>query len=305
MPLPLRKGDHYRELLAFSLPLLVAGISSLILNWTDTLMLGRYTPPESVGIYNVSISLAKLMTFVLGAMGFIFLPMATEMYAKGQTQDLKRTYQVLTKWVFAATFPLFFVLFFFPEMTIEFLFGKGLVAASLPLRLLALGFLFHVFMGPNGLTLMSHGMTKTIMKISMSGAFLNIILNYLLIKRLGMDVIGASTATLVSYVTINVLSSITLYKVSGIHPLTFKYVKPVIGASITGLVIYILVKKVFFAWWMMPVYLIMFVVGYGMSLLLSGSIEREDMLFLDGIERRIGIELKWLRKLVDRFTPDE
>ncbi|MEJ2183998.1 MAG: oligosaccharide flippase family protein, partial [Nitrospirota bacterium] len=40
--IPLRKGRQYRELLAFSLPLVAAGIGSLILNWTDILMLGRY-----------------------------------------------------------------------------------------------------------------------------------------------------------------------------------------------------------------------------------------------------------------------
>ncbi len=304
-PLPLTKGLHYKDLLTFSLPLMVAGISGLILNWTDTLMLGRYTPTESVGIYNISISLAKLMLFIFGAMGFVFMPMATEMHAKGQKTELKRTYQVLTKWVFAGTFPLFFVLFFFPEMTIEFLFGKDLVAASMPLRILSLGFLFHVFLGTNGMMLTALGLTKTVMKISVFSAVLNILLNYVLIKRVGLDVLGATTATLVSYVMMNVLISTTLYRASGIHPFTFKYIKPVIGASVTGILIYIIVKKVFFAWWMMPVYLLLFIGGYSISLLMSGSIERENMLFIEGTERRIGIELKWLRKLINRFTPAE
>lgn len=303
-PLPLSKGFHYKDLLTFSLPLMIAGISSLILNWTDTLMLGRYTPTESVGIYNISISLAKLMFFIFGAMGFVFMPMATEMHAKEQRAELKRTYQVLTKWVFAGTFPLFFVLFFFPEMTIEFLFGKDLVAASMPLRILILGFLFHVFLGTNGMMLTVLGLTKTVMKISVFSAVLNILLNYILIKRIGLDVMGAAIATLISYVIMNILISTTLYRVSDIHPFTFKYIKPVIGASAVGFMIYIIVKKVFFAWWMMPVYLLLFIGSYSVSLLLSGSIEREDMLFIEGIERRIGIQLKWLRKIINRFTPD-
>jgi len=301
-PLPLGKGHHYKELLIFSLPLLIAGISGLILDWTDTIMLGRYTPPESVGIYNVSISLARLMVFVLGAMGFVFLPIATEMHAREQKGELKRTYQILTKWVFAATFPLFFVLFFFPEMTIAFLFGWDLVAASVPLRILAAGFLFHVFMGPNGLTLMALGMTRTIMKITMLGAALNVILNYVLIKRLGLGVIGASTATLVSYVIINISNSYILYRESGIHPFTFKYVKPVIGASVIGLIILIMVKKVFFAWWMMPVYFILFIGGYGASLLLSRSLDSDDIALFESVLKRTGLKVKWLRQLITRFT---
>jgi len=304
-PLPFQKGYHYRELLMFSLPLLVAGISGLVLNWTDTLMLGRYTPPESVGIYNISITLARLMTFILLAMGFVFFPMATEMHAKNQTVELQRTYQVLTKWVFAASFPLFFVLFFFPEMTITFLFGNEFVEASVPLRILSFGFLFHVFLGANGILLTAMGMTKTIMKISLSGAALNIILNYILIKRFGMGVNGASIATLVSYVLINTLISMVLYRSSGIHPFSLRYIKPIIGASVIAFFIYGLVKNVFFAWWMMPVYLAIFIVGYGASLLLSRSIEKEDMLFFEGIEKRLGIEMQWLRKLINRFTPSD
>jgi len=301
-PLPLKKGHHYKELLFFSLPLLIAGISSLVLNWTDTLMLGRYTPPESVGIYNVSLSLARLMVFVLGAMGFVFLPIATEMHAREQIAELQRAYQILTKWVFAATFPLFFVLFFFPEMTIAFLFGWNVVAASVPLQILAAGFLFHVFMGPNGLTLMALGKTRTIMIITIIAAVINIILNYVLIKRLGFGVIGASTATLISYVILNVLVSYILYRVSGIHPFTFKYVKPVIGASLVGIMIYILVKKVFFAWWMMPGYLIFFVGGYCATLLFSRSLEKEDVAMFEAILRRLGLKADWLRNLIARFV---
>jgi O-antigen/teichoic acid export membrane protein len=301
-PLPLGGGHHYKKLLGFSLPLLVAGLSGMVLGWTDTLMLGRYTPPESIGIYNVSMSLAKLMTFVLGAMAFVFLPLATEMHARGQQEELKRNYQVLTKWVFAATFPLFFILFFFPEMTLIFLFGKGLVEASMPLRILALGFLFHVFLGTNGMLLMALGLTRTIMKITILGAIMNVVLNYVLIKRLGMGVIGASTATLVSYVTINVLNSTALYRASGIHPFTLKYIRPIIGASVIGLVIYALVKTVVFSFWLMPVYLILFIVGYGASLFLSRSLDREDIALFEAVSKKTGLRLEWLRKLILRFA---
>ncbi|MDH3327716.1 MAG: flippase [Desulfobulbaceae bacterium] len=301
-PLPLIKGMHYQKLLQFSLPLLIAGISSLVLNWTDTLMLGRYTPPASVGIYNVGLSLAQLMNFVLMSLSFVFLPMASEMYAKDQLPELKKTYRVLTKWVFTATFPLFFILFFFPEMTIAFLFGWDLVAASLPLRILAAGFLFHVFMGPNGLLLMAIGKTKTIMQISIATALLNVVLNYILIKRFGMDVVGAAAASLVSYVLANLLTAAVLYRSSGIHPFTLRYIKPILGASAMGLLIYFLVKKIFFAWWLMPIYLILFVFGYTASLLLSRSMDSDDIALFMAVLKRTGIRAEWLQRLIHQFA---
>ncbi|MEJ2191841.1 MAG: oligosaccharide flippase family protein, partial [Nitrospirota bacterium] len=70
-PVPLRKGRQYRELLGFSLPLMVAGIGGLILSWTDILMLGRYVTSAEVGFYNVGMSLARLLLLVLTATGFI------------------------------------------------------------------------------------------------------------------------------------------------------------------------------------------------------------------------------------------
>ena len=102
------------ELLRFSLPLLIVSLLSVVLGWTDTLMLGRYTKAASVGIYNVSISLAKLLTFPLSAISFVFMPIAGEMYARKQSAELGRTYQVLTKWIFSVTFPIFLYFIFFP-----------------------------------------------------------------------------------------------------------------------------------------------------------------------------------------------
>ncbi len=111
----LRFWARKKELLKFSLPVLAVSLLGVVLGWTDTLMLGRYTKAASVGIYNVSISLAKLLTFPLSAISFVFMPIAGEMYARKQSAELGRTYQVLTKWMFSATFPISFHPLFFPR----------------------------------------------------------------------------------------------------------------------------------------------------------------------------------------------
>src|SRR5208283_65755 len=133
--IPQRYG---RELIKFSAPLLMASVLGIVLTWCDTLILGRYTRAEEVGLYNVSISLAKLLTFPIMALEFVYMPIAGELYIKKQYSELKRTYQVLTKWNFLVTLPIFFVLFFFPEMTITFLFGARFLDSSQALRILSL-----------------------------------------------------------------------------------------------------------------------------------------------------------------------
>jgi O-antigen/teichoic acid export membrane protein len=283
-------GRRHMELLKFSVPLLASTIMSLALMWADTLMLGRYDTPLAVGTYSVSVSLVKLLLFPLSALGYVFLPIAGEIYARNKAEEFKRVYQVLTKWVFAATLPIFFILVFFPEMTITLLFGSRFVDASLSLRILAIGFMLNAFLGTNGMLLMVLGLTKTIMNISIAGAVINVVLNYMLIKRVGMGITGAAIATMASYIIINLLYSLSLLRYNGMHPFTSAYLKPVAGAAFTGVVIYAMAKSVPLQIWMLPVYFLLFMGGYAASLLITRSIEREDIFIFREVMGKLGIE---------------
>jgi O-antigen/teichoic acid export membrane protein len=302
IPLPLKKSRFYIKLLGFSLPLIFTGIAYMVLTWTDTLMLGRYTTSEEVGIYNVSLSLAKLLPIPFMALSFVFLPLAGEMYGRKQHAELKRTYQVLTKWIFSITFPMFFILFFFPEMTITSLFGDGFVASALPLQIIVVGFLFQAFLGANSTLLIALGLSKAVMNISISGAVINIILNYVLIKQFGLGITGAATATFLAYFFINIANSLILYWQSGIHPITPRYIKPAIGSAVAGLAIYALVKNLPLYFWMLPIYLVMFVIGCVFFQFITRSIDREDIAMLNAISEKSGMEMRLVKELISRFA---
>jgi O-antigen/teichoic acid export membrane protein len=301
-PLALSGGKSKGELLRFSVPLLGVAVMGLVFTWTDTLMLGRYESAADLGIYSVSVSLARLLTFVLGAAGFVFMPIVGEMYSKRQSYEMKRSYQVLTKWVFSATLPAFFVLFFFPETTIRFLFGEGFVESSNPLRILALGYMFHVFLGTNGMLLMVLGYSKRLMQISVFGALLNIALNYVMIKRLGYGIMGAAAATSVSYIAVIVVNSVVLYWHSKVQPFTPRYLKPLAGLAVIGVVLYTCAKTLPFYLWMLPLYLILFIGGYLFSLLVTRSLDREDIEMFEAVSKKTGIEMKLIRRVLHRFA---
>lgn len=294
-------GRRHKELLKFSIPLLASTIMSMALMWADTLMIGRYGTPVAVGTYNVSVSLVKLLLFPLSAVGYVFLPIAGEIYARNKKEDLKRVYQVLTKWVFAATLPIFFILFFFPEMTIKLLFGGRFVDASLSLRILAVGFMVNAFLGTNGMLLTVLGLTKTIMNISVGGAIINVALNYILIKRLGMGITGAAIATMTSYIIINFLYSVSLLRNSGLHPFTAAYIKPLFGAAATGLALYALAKSLPLYFWMLPLYFLVFMGGYAASLLMTRSLEREDIFIFREVMGKLGIKSEVVVRFLNRF----
>ena len=294
-------GGFRREMLAFSLPLLAGALISILFSRTDTLMVGRYMNAEAVGVYNVAASMASLLGFAVNSMGFVLLPIAGDLYARNHLNELKRSFQVLTKWVFAVTFPMFFIVFFFPEMCVTFIFGLRYESAAGPLSVLSIGYLVYVFVGASNTLLTVMGLTRHMMAISFLVMVLNIVLNYLFIKVLGYGILGTAWATTASFLVYGILNTLLLYTRSGIQPFTFNYTKPLLAASAIGLLIYAVAKILPLSFWMLPLYLALFIIGYSASILATRSIEREDLDMLEAIGRRTGVDTVRVRKFLERF----
>lgn len=297
----IKKKVQADGLISFSIPLFAEGIVGIVLAWTDILVLGRYAGIEDVGAYSVSASLAMLLTLPLGALNYVFVPIAGAMYAKGSYDELKRVYQVLTKWVLAATLPIFCMFFIFPEAVISFVFGKEYIVSAIPLRLLSLGFLVQIMLGALFPIMIIYGMSKTIMNISALGALLNIVLNYILIKKLGYGIMGAAVATMVTHIFMNCTSLLLVYKKCGVQPFTSKYMRPMIGIFLTSLIVYGLSKVLPLHFWMIPLYLIVFASGCIFSLFLTKSLDSEDLVIFAALIDRAGLKTDLLKKVFHRY----
>ncbi len=288
-----------RELIMFSLPLLFSGILIFVMNWTDTLMLSYYKSSDVVGLYNAAVPLARLLLVFLNSAAFLYPPIIAQLYAQGKISEIKRTYQILTKWVFLLTLPIFSGVFLFPEGTIIFFFGAKYVSASLALQILALGFMFHTFLGLNGSSLIVIGESKFIMVSGLVSAVFNVILNALLIPPYGME--GAAIATATSYFVGNVLNSLKLYKETKIHPFSWNYVKSLVISFVLLGLIQSLHLKVSNIWYAIPI-LIVFLVVYAFLVLLSRSIDKEDVELFLAIEQKLGFDIKIIKKILRRFV---
>jgi len=288
-----------KELFFFSLPLLSILMLNMILMWGDNLLLGYFKTPAEVGLYNSAYPLAVLITFILSSTGFIYLPIASHLYSKNLIEEIGRTYQILTKWMFSASLPIFFVLFLFPESVLNFLFGPDYISASLVLRILTLGFMIDVFLGLNGHSLVVFGKTKLLMFICLAGALTNIILNIILIPPFGIE--GAALASAFSYFTLNLLTSIKLYQLTNIHPFSKNNLKP-IGISIILLIlIYIVSSFINIKFWSLPIILIIYLLGYFILLLLTKSFDKEDIRLMLALEKRLGLNVTPIKKILKKF----
>ena len=304
-PLSIRSGSSVTnpmtmELLSFSVPLLVMNMLLMVMSWTDTLMLGYFKTPDVIGVYNAALPLAHLLSMTLSSMNFIYIPIISQLYSKNLIEELKRSYIILTKWIFLVTLPIFFVLFLFPDVVLNLLFGSRYIGAAVALQVLAFGFFLNISLGFTGNTLLVLGKSKFLMRTFLISAIINIILNMVLIPPMG--IIGASIASAFSLIVAKILNLIKLYRFFDVHPFVKNYLK-ITGLSVMFLfVFYILRSLVIMSFWMFMALLLLFLVSYGLLLLFTKSFDEEDIMILLTIEKRLGIDLASIKRFLKRFV---
>ena len=126
-------------------------------------------------------------------------------------------------------------------------------------------------------------------------------MNILLIPRFG--ILGAACATTLALIIRNAFYSIKLHKDYRIHPFTKHYIKPALASVCIMTIIYILVRNVLstVVLWHLPLFIVGFLCVYILSLLLTRSFDREDMLILVMIEEKTGVNLSAAKKLIGKF----
>lgn len=287
-----------KTLLTFSLPLAVSSVMSTILSDIDTLLLSYFSVTGVVGDYGVIYPLAQLVSVSLTAAGFIMMPVLSELQAERKYAELKRTYQVGTKWILMLSLLPFLAFTLFPTMSIALTFGSEYTNGSTGLQILAIGTFSSALFGLNANALTSIGHTKYISVVQVAAAVLNVILNVALIPMYGIP--GAAFATLVSTVLVNVLNSWRLYSEVGVHPFTSAMFRPILIAVPLILSIKIGTQRFLEVTPQTAVVLLfVFFVTYAVAILSFGGIEKEEIMIVNSAEERFDIDLepikRWLR----------
>ncbi len=299
VPKPFNK-EIARELVRYSIPLFISTVIGLVLTWSDTLMIGYFGNERLVGFYRAATPFARLLTLFVGAVSYMYLPIASEIYSLGDIRGFKRVYQVLSKWIFLATIPFFSLFFVYPGAVIGLVFGPKYYVAAEPLRILSIGFLIRATFGLANVSLIAIKDTEFIMYSTLGGAIANVLLNYFLIPLMGIN--GAAVATSISISMVVIMNLVRLLKKSGLHPFTTSFIKPIIISSL--LIGAIMASGITTSSiWVALLILTAFLASYGILVVFSRSIEKEDIEILEKIERKLDISLEplinFLRKHVE------
>jgi O-antigen/teichoic acid export membrane protein len=191
------------RLLQNSFPVFLVTMMTLVMGWTDILVLGAWSDPEQVGIYGVAMRIALLSTFVLSAVNIVVAPQFAALHAKGDLAGVRRVAQQSAFWTRAIAVPVLLVLLTVPDLILQ-IFGAKFKEGAWALRILAVGQFVNLATGPVGIVLLMTGNEKIMRNNIAVSAALNLIGNFVLVPAYGA--VGAAASTAMALAFMNIVS---------------------------------------------------------------------------------------------------
>jgi O-antigen/teichoic acid export membrane protein len=185
-----------REMLAFSAPLVLSGISVIIASYVDRLVINYYLTIDDVGLYGIGFRLASIVGLLTVGFQGALTPLIYTYYHEADTpQQLAFIFRVFVAFalvVFSAI-TLFSYDILVLIATPPFHGGTAVVIYLVPATLLAQMYIFAP-----GIDIAKK--THLILWINVAGAILNAAFNWILIPKMGIA--GAGLATMLGYLCV-------------------------------------------------------------------------------------------------------
>jgi O-antigen/teichoic acid export membrane protein len=166
-------------------------------------MLGALTNAKTVGLYKVAVTLAGLVTIILGAANSALAPIIVKINEGNNRAELQKivAYSALLTSLIVA--PLFVGFFFFGSYIIQMLYGAEYIAGSEALAVLSAFHLFNVLVGSVAIILNMLGHESYVLRGQVVALLINVILNAWFIPKWGLA--GAAWATGLGMAAYNII----------------------------------------------------------------------------------------------------
>ncbi|MFA9504400.1 flippase [Natrinema sp. H-ect1] len=288
--------EMIRKLWRFSWPLALSATLSLFLTRLDLLILGIYVDATEVGYYRSIQPFRQITTFVSGSFGFLFLPLATQFFESDDYSALNQLYRVSTKWIISLTLPIVLVFCLFPTSVIKVFLGSAYIPASSVLSILIGGLFIRAIVGLDTDFIKAINRTKLELACAAIGVIANLILNFLLIPEFG--IIGAAAATVVSFAIYNIIEVYFILRISSAHPFTRNNILPLIPTTILAILISLSLTGMIFNLLELIVIGILISIIHLLSLILTRSIDQNDIFLIEQMESRLDVDLTWVKNRI-------
>lgn len=296
-----------RSLLLFSLPLALVGLALVVPGNADTLVVGLLQPVEVAGSYNAALALGRLVTLGITSLAFIMLPVAARLHARGDFEELRRSYAVITKWILLLSFPFFLLFVFFPQASLMFLYGDKVATpayaqAPLVLAVVSSGAFVASLLGPSTAVLTGFGRLGPLVRATAISATIDVVGSFALVPLVG--VVGAAIAFSASVVALPALCLAEINSRAVVHPFSWSLGKPLLAVAAVFTPVFVLLRLTGWSpsFVEVPLLFLLIAIGYVIAVPATRSLAWEDGHLLTVVEGYLGRRLVTLRRIGARFV---
>ncbi len=213
-------SNETKNLFQYSWPLFISSVVYQLERRVDIFIIGIFLSTTKIGIYSIALTAAEMILYFLYAVNKIFMPVITTLKTENKIDEIKYIYKIVTNWLIYITFPIVLMMFLFSSSIISYIFGPVYKQSSIYFNIMIIGFFVNVFVGSEDQMQLAFGITKPRLFISLINLTSAVILNYILINKLG--ILGAAIATSLTWIVTSGISVYILYHYTHIHPFTLR-----------------------------------------------------------------------------------
>ncbi len=151
---------------------------------------------ELTGIYSAASTVSRIPYYLFFFMTIILLPKISELIVNNKKKQTEKLLQNAFKYLFLILTPITLLLSLFSESAVRFFYGSQYTSAGPIMSILIFGFAFLTIFYIIIFVLNGSGKNKFPVVTAISGTLLNGILNWLLIKKMGL--IGSAWSTTIT-----------------------------------------------------------------------------------------------------------
>lgn len=188
----------FKKSLSFSWPFIPTLLCAWVLNWSDRIFIERYFDLHEVGIYSLGYKLAMISLIVTQGFSQAYSPVFFRLANWENTETSRKTLYRYNNGYAVLFLSLCFVIALFAKEAVVLLMDPKYSQAYNITRIIVFSNFFVGLQGIHSLSILQAKKSKQNMYIAIVTAVINIILNFVLILRMGMY--GAALATLISFV---------------------------------------------------------------------------------------------------------
>jgi O-antigen/teichoic acid export membrane protein len=277
----LPRFTHMKSYLRWGLPLTSNEAILWIITTSDRYMVSYFLGVAAAGIYNAAYSIGNYASFALTPLGIVLYPNVIKSYEEGNPDVTRNYFKYSVKYLMMITIPCAFGISILAKPLLQILTTPEFTPGSNVVPFVAFGGVVYCFYYIGVYVIQMAGKTELVIMLLGIAAGLNILLNFILIPRMG--IVGAALATLVAYAALGMLSLIVSRRYFKLDLDIPSIVKSFLASAVMAFCIWLIAPDSIAT---VVISIFAGVIVYFAVLLLIKTISKEELAFFTSFLRR-------------------